>query len=59
MPKQIFQRPTPVNHTKIGKGNTPPGGTPDWGCKKGKSPATPPKPAPIAPTLLGKTSKKT
>ena len=43
MPKQIFQRPTPVNHQKIGKQKGAPFGQPNWGRKKGlKGSATQP-----------------
>ncbi len=43
MPKQMFQRPAPISHSKIGKGGK---GSPfgeDWGRKKGKK--KPPKAA--------------
>lgn len=38
MPKQVFQRPTPVNHSKLPRiGRGTPGGYPDWGRKTGKA----------------------
>jgi|GEM_PF-2821470 len=40
MPKQIFQRPAPINHQKISKQKGSPFGQPDFGRKKnaGKKP---------------------
>jgi len=43
MPKQIFQRPAPVKHNKIGAIKGGPASAPDWGRKKGTKPPKKPE----------------
>lgn len=45
MPKQIFQRPAPIKHSKIGKQNQPPFGPGSKGTKLPKAAKPNPKAA--------------